>query len=579
MSSRVCSVFVKLAVLAIFVITAGATGCSSNGSGGTTVNTGKTTGTAGGTGRGMTGGTTGGAAGTVISATSAGGQLAAAPDAGGAGGSDGAATSLPDAPIAIGGSGGSTGMGGGGAVADAAADQNATASAPDAPAGGGSGDTGGTGGVGGREAGGEGGSSGIAGAGGAAGAGGRGGGSAVDAGADRGADIPAVSDGVPPAGGVDADANPDEAILEGVVVPTGSMTVKRSAHTATLLPSGEVLVAGGLGNGGYLRSAELYDPVAGTFTATGSMTTARTNHTATLLPNGKVLITGGLSEVNTVGSAPVASAEVYDPATRTFTATGSMTVARQLHTATLLPSDKVLVAGGDDESDPPANSEGTLGSAEVYDPAAGTFIPTGNMTAAREAHTATLLSNGAVLIAGGLTEVPSSVDGGASVMDVLRSAELYNPASGTFTATGNMMGWRHLHTATLLQSGKVLLAGGDLASAELYNPAAGTFTPTGNMTVATRAALTATLLLSGQVLIAGGFGYNNPASPDTLSSAEVYDPTAGTFTATGSMAVARAWATATLLSNGAVLIAGGDNNVPVDGGFSNSLLASAELLE
>jgi hypothetical protein len=368
-------------------------------------------------------------------------------------------------------------------------------------------------------------------------------------------------------------------MLEGIFVPTGSMTVERSAHTATLLPNGKVLVAGGNGDRGYLRSAELYDPLAGTFTPTGSMTTQRTNHTATLLPNGKVLITGGLSELDTIESAPVASAEVYDPATGTFTATGSMTVARQLHTATLLPSGKVLIAGGDDESDPATNSEGTLGSAELYDSAAGTFRPTGNMTAAREAHTATLLSNGVVLIAGGFTEVPSSVDGGASVMDVLRSAELYDPVAGTFTATGTMMGWRHLHTATLLQSGKVLLAGGNLASAELYDPAAGTFAPTGNMTVARRAALMATLLVSGEVLIAGGYGYNDPASPDTLSSTEVYDPTAGTFIATGSMAVARAWATATLLPNSAVLIAGGDNQFPVDGGFSDSPLASGELFK
>ena len=204
MSSRVCSVFMKLVVLAIFVITAGATGCSSNGSGGTRLTTGGTTGTAVGMGgRGMTGGTTGGAAGTVISAASAGGQLAAAPDAGGAGGSDGAAASLPDAPIATGGSGGSTGMGGGGAVADAAADQSATVSPPDAAPVGGIDGSVGTGGVGGREAGGEGGSSGIAGTGGTAGVGGGAGGSGIDAGADRGADVPAVSDGVPPASGVD----------------------------------------------------------------------------------------------------------------------------------------------------------------------------------------------------------------------------------------------------------------------------------------------------------------------------------------------------------------------------------------
>jgi hypothetical protein len=348
------------------------------------------------------------------------------------------------------------------------------------------------------------------------------------------------------------------------------MTEERSGHTATLLPNGKVLIAGG----SYDSSAELYDPVAGIFTTTESMTVARQEHTATLLQNGKVLITGGWSE-----GGPVASAEVYDPATGTFTLTGSMTISREEHTATLLPSGKVLITGGDDETLGDANGGGTLESAEVYDPASGTFAPTGNMTVARQQHTATLLSNGAVLIAGGGALVPASVDGGVTVMDVLRSAELYDAAAGTFTATGSTTGWRMAHTAILLPGGKVLLAGGDGVSAELYDPEAGGFTPTGNMTVARRADQTATLLVSGEVLIAGGYGYNDPASPDTLSSAEVYDPTVGTFTAIGSMAVARAWATATLLSSGAVLIAGGSNQVPVDGGFSYSVLASAELLK
>jgi Galactose oxidase, central domain len=154
-------------------------------------------------------------------------------------------------------------------------------------------------------------------------------------------------------------------VLQGVFVPTGSMTVARSQHTATMLPSGKVLITGGLGRtdeSGALASAELYDPAAGTFTATGSMSAPRWGHTATLLGNGKVLVAGGSPGVN-----GLASAEIYDPTAGTFTATGSMTVAREFHTATLLSDGKVLIVGG-------------VGlrpvSAELYDAVAGTFTAT-----------------------------------------------------------------------------------------------------------------------------------------------------------------------------------------------------------
>ncbi|HJX54947.1 MAG TPA: kelch repeat-containing protein [Polyangia bacterium] len=149
------------------------------------------------------------------------------------------------------------------------------------------------------------------------------------------------------------------------------------------------------------------------------------------------------------------------------------------------------------------------------------------MTAAREGHTATLLPNRKVLIAGG---DGYSVDIGSS--------ELYEPGSGTFTATGNMTTYRSGHTATLLPNGKVLIAGGSGdASAELYNPTAGTFAVTGKMTAA-RQGHTATLLSDGKVLIAGGAGVSD-AGVFLLARAELYDPEVGTFTATGNMTVAR----------------------------------------
>ena len=171
---------------------------------------------------------------------------------------------------------------------------------------------------------------------------------------------------------------------------TGSMGTARTGHTATLLQSGKVLVAGGSDGSVYLSSAELYDPATGTWTSTGSLADARGNHTATLLPSGKVLVAGGLGS----GFTYLSSTELYDPASGMWTATGSLGTARWGHTATLLPSGKVLVAGG--------FNAGSLSSAELYDPASGTWTATGSMSTPRYGHTATLLPSGKVLVAGGI---------------------------------------------------------------------------------------------------------------------------------------------------------------------------------
>jgi hypothetical protein len=371
------------------------------------------------------------------------------------------------------------------------------------------------------------------------------------------------------------DATKDAAatitVVQSGFLPTGSMSTDRARHTATLLGSDKVLIVGGCEEDYQTgcapkNSAELFDPTTGTFSPTGSLAIARDSHTATLLPNGKVLIAGG-----SLDPSVLVTAELYDPRTATFTPTGRMDAIRHSHTATLLSAlsdGKVLVTGGADATGTP------LASAEVYDPSTGTFTLTGSMQKPRIGHSATLLASGKVLIAGGYTPACA---GCIAVPD--DTAELYDPSTGLFTRTGNMPGPIAQHTATRLSSGLVLITGGDFCGATgagagsecaaedgsnqtlLYDAVTGTFNVTGSMAFA-RIGHSATLLSNGKVLIGGGFGADPVTFDDaTTFTAEIYDPAIGLFSRTGSMVSARTSHTATLLADGRVLVVGGCDQI------------------
>ena len=336
--------------------------------------------------------------------------------------------------------------------------------------------------------------------------------------------------------------------------PTGNLQDNREFHTATLLTNGKVLVAGGAHQDSYclagIASAELYDPAVGSFAHTESMTNGRYAQTSTLLPTGKVLVAGGYSSISDcfeLGNTPaLTTTDLYDPSNNSFAPTGSMEQERAGHTATLLTNGKVLIAGGNNMGGnvlPFFFLDGSV-TAEVYDPATGLFTSTGNMVTPRVGQTATLLVNGDVLIAGGWT---------ASKNVSIAAAELYHPATGTFTPTGSMNSPRTGHTATLLPDGKVLIAGGahdqtiaNSDSAEIYDPATGSFLATGSMAVK-RCSHTATLLPNGTVLLVGGGSV----------VAEIYDPSKGSFVLSGLTEFDRSGHSATLLQNGNVLVVGG----------------------
>ncbi len=328
----------------------------------------------------------------------------------------------------------------------------------------------------------------------------------------------------------------------GALQPVAGLNQARYAHAAALLADGRVLVTGGVGPEFVsLASTEVFDPATNRFTAFAPMLAQRASHAATRLNNGQVLITGGFQDVRP--RVTLSTAELFDPATGSFRQTGRMTAPRESHKATLLRDGKVLITGGHDRTGR------HLASAEIYDPATRRFTPAGSMLTPRSDHVATLLGNGMVLVTGGMTNAPAETL-------TLSSAELFDPVKRVFSAVGSMHTVRAKHSAALLPDGKVIVMGGTdvrlgrgkKASAELYDPAKRQFAQTGNMNTARYKIRDAVVVLrDGRVLVVGGG-----------TQVEVYDPASGVFRLVkGDLGAARHYATATLLNDGRVLFAGG----------------------
>jgi hypothetical protein len=331
-------------------------------------------------------------------------------------------------------------------------------------------------------------------------------------------------------------------LIDPIWTTAKSLLGARAHHTASLLPSGKILVAGGRDDNAVVQlTTELFDPATGTFTSSGKLGVARADHSATLLRTGQVLLAGGAQ-----GSSDVAttSAELYDPASGTTAPVAPMATARMAHTATLLDDGRVLVAGG------------TFGleAAEIYDPGTKKFSAAGALHAARVSHTATRLFDGEVLIFGGYADssfTPSSP-----------AAEIFDPKTRQFMPAAGAPEPRFGHTATIVPDGRVMLCGGASTKGALYDPTMGTFS---SFDCATHAA--AVLLPSDVVLLVGG--------DPTTSQMQIFDPLATAVQGVDALAENRESCTATLLPAGDVVIIGGESL----GVSPARVLASAEVFD
>ena len=343
----------------------------------------------------------------------------------------------------------------------------------------------------------------------------------------------------------------------GAFTQTDDMGSKRALHSATKLPDGHVLVVGGISDFGvFVPTAELYDPATDTFSETGAPNESRMRPTVVSLADGRVLVAGGLADD---GATYLQSAEIYDPATGEFTATGSMGARRYVTSAALLEDGRVLLAGGFNRD------EGPLTSAEIFDPASGEFTATGSLALPRSEPKAVVrLLDGRVLIAGGSNE-----DG------PIGTAEIYDPSTGTFSnTTGDLVHPIEDHALALLDDGRVLVVGGSdggqtgfpiyFADAELFDPATGLFTSTGSLEFP-REFTTASRLPDGRILVAGGLRTAGGPGFGVVAETEIYDPATGEFTRSEDLPVPLDEPAAVVLDDERVLLLGGfdfDNDLP-----------------
>jgi len=343
------------------------------------------------------------------------------------------------------------------------------------------------------------------------------------------------------------------AAAQGSFTKVGDTVVGRNLCQVALLADGRVLVTGGTRTGEsgtvFNREAELYDPATQSFTATGPMSTPRIDHASVTLKDGRVLVLGG----TTNGQAALNTSEVFDPAAGAFKVTATMGAPREAATASLLNDGRVLVAGGNFTQ---GEDFYFVVAAELYDPASDRFSISGRMKTPRINHTAQALPDGRVLIIGGLGEDPLGPNAIA-----VRDVEAYDPATGEFTVIGQLSEGRTQPQVTLLKDGKVLVSGGVgldaqqnlvvSSTVEVFDPSSGTSSTPVPMSEPRRNHVAVTLT-DGRVLLAGG-----TTSTGSTASADLFDPASGTIAPTGTMTESRTQAGALRLLDGSVLIVGG----------------------
>ncbi len=327
------------------------------------------------------------------------------------------------------------------------------------------------------------------------------------------------------------------------------MNKRREYAGGVRLKDGKILAVSGHPLAGKsIASAELYDPGTGTWSNTGSLRQSRNGgNEATLLHDGRVLLPGGNTNTEALRGA-----ELFDPTTGQWSDAGNLSVDRDTK-ATLLADGRVLVSGGIDWN---IGGGKAYDLAELFDPATGAWTTTGSLRSAHYAHQTILLDDGRVLAVGGYQE--------GDVL--LASAELYDPKTGSWQVTGDIPSSRVAFGLAKLRDGRVLLAGGftgatwkkrvNVAGAALYDPKTGKWSETRPMKEK-RAGFSITQLSDGQVLVAGGWAQ----SQMEFKSTELFDVVTETWRPAAPMSVARRNHRATLLPDGSVLIIGGSNSL------------------